>query len=146
MWFLAHLNIVALYIIRYKMHTYSTPCLEKCFRGVYSSRKSELFPSAKHCLSNPSPNSSHTSKLQVPPNQGHIHLGHFLWWFGAGVTVTNACLDTQGGLRGMCGGYVPPSEAGKFRVGDPLFNIFLHFQLFFCLNLFGYSAVLQKFK
>ena len=36
-------------------------------RGVYSSRKSKLFPSTKHHLPNPSP----TSKLQVPSNQGH---------------------------------------------------------------------------
>ena len=34
-------------------------------RPIYSLRKSELFPSAKRCLPNPSP----TSKLQVPPNQ-----------------------------------------------------------------------------
>ena len=48
-------------------------------RDVYSSRKSELFPSAKHHLPNPSLNYSPTSKLQLPPNQGHRCFFDIFW-------------------------------------------------------------------
>ena len=65
------------------------------YRGVYSSKKSELFPSAKRHLSNPSP----ISQLQMPPNQGHRSIFFFDIFcdnLGGGITVQNA-LGTQGG-------------------------------------------------
>ena len=55
-------------------------------RGVYSSRKSELFPSTMCRLPNPSP----TSKLQVPPNQAQGHKSIF-WHFLCDVF----CLTSQ---------------------------------------------------
>ena len=79
-------------------------------RGVYSSRKSESFPSAKHCLQNPSP----TSKLQVPPNQEPRSV--FFTFFcndllGGGVSQCQMLASTH---KGCLRGDVPPSEAGKF--------------------------------
>ena len=62
-------------------------------RGVYFSGKSELFPSTKH-LPNLSSNSSPTSKMQLPPTQGHISVCDiFLWWFGGhhGVIFIYRC-------------------------------------------------------
>ena len=56
--------------------------LELPLRGVYSSKKSELFPSAKSRLSNRSPNSSPISKLQVPRNRGQS-----LTWFSVIIFI-----------------------------------------------------------
>ena len=85
-------------------------------RGVYSSRKSELFPSTKRCLQNPSPNSSPTSKLHMPPNQEprSIFLTFFVVIVGGGgsITVPNAHFNTRGCLRGD----VPPLEARKLCI------------------------------
>ena len=81
-------------------------------RGVYSSRKSELFPSAQRRLPNPSP----TAKLQVPPNQGYIDPCLFLllllllilWGCYRGKCLLG---PTGGGcLRGEC----PPQKLENF--------------------------------
>ena len=83
----------------------------------FSSRKSELFPSAKHHLPNPSP----TSKLQLPPNQGHRSifcccclLLFVCVWFGGGVSQSVKC--SLGCTMGCLKGGVTPSEAGKFCI------------------------------
>ena len=59
-------------------------------------------PSAKRCLLNPSPNSSPTSKLQVPPNwggEGIVPLfALYLMILWVGITVANGCLYPQGGV------------------------------------------------
>ena len=81
--------------------------------GVYSSKKSESFPSAKRHLSNPSP----ISQLQMPPNQGHRSFFVMILCVcvgGGGVTVPNGHLGAQGG--GVSEGDVPPSEAGTFCI------------------------------
>ena len=90
----------------------------KITRGVYSSRKSELFLSTKRCLQNPSPNSSPTSKLHMPPNQEprSIFSTFFLVIVGGGgggsITVPNAHFNTRGVSEGGCA----PSEARKLCI------------------------------
>ena len=85
---------------------------DELIRGVYSSKKSELFPRAKRHLSDPSP----ISQLQVPPNQGHR--SNFLPFFfflmmGGGCYSAKWLLGCTGGcLKGN----VPPSEAGTFCI------------------------------
>ena len=73
--------------------------------GVCSSQKSELLPSAKLRLPNPSP----TSKLQVPPNQGHrsvfdIFCDDLLLLVGGGLEYQMPAWMHIGCLRGD----VPP--------------------------------------
>ena len=79
--------------------------------GVYSSRKSELFPSAKRRLPNPSPKSSPFSKLQVPPSQRHkkIHLSLF---FFNDVVCCVVCVSQEqmpAWTHGVSEGGVPPT-------------------------------------
>ena len=83
-------------------------------RGVYSSRKSELFPSANCHLPNPSPNSSPTSKLQVPPNRGHRSI--FLTFFCDDFVWHHSAECPLGCTGGCLRGDVHPSEAGKFCI------------------------------
>ena len=74
--------------------------------GVYSLRKSELFPSTIRHLPNPSP----TSKLLAPPNQEHRSVFlQFLWWFG--ILEPNARLDVREGV----------SECAPIRSGKILY-------------------------
>ena len=85
-------------------HTPPPPCTPHLpHRGVYFSRKSELFPSTNCHLPNPSPNSSPTSKLQVPPNQGHrSFFWLFLWWFCAAPQCQMPTWAHSGVSEGGC--------------------------------------------
>ena len=69
-------------------------------RGVYSSRKSELFPSAKHHLPNPSLISFSTSNLQLALNITQDIDASDIFWDDlvcGGITVPNAYLEHTGG-------------------------------------------------
>ena len=70
-------------------------------RGVYSSRKSKLFPSAMRRLQNPSPPSKVTGAFLTRGVDQSLTWGG--GWF---------CVMHRGCLRGN----VPPSEAGKFCI------------------------------
>ena len=83
--------------------------LQFATRGVYSARKSELFPSAKRRLPNPSP----TSKLQVPPNQGHRST---LTFFLMILWGCHSAKCPHGTHRGVSEGEGGRSPAGKFCI------------------------------
>ena len=107
------------------------------FRGVHSSRKSELFPSAMRRLPNPSPNFPELQNYRCLLTRGiDPSLAFFvmIWW---GIKVPNARLDAQGGcLRGMC----PPERLENFS--------FLKWESCNLVNTFGHKfrAGLSKKK
>ena len=104
-------------------------------RGVYSSRKSELFPSAKRHLPNPSPNSSPTPKLQLSPNQEHRCLFDIFFFcddlvVGEGHHSVKCLLGRH---REVFGGMCPPQKLENV--------VFLKLESCNLMNTFG-----RKFK